>query len=85
MRHDRSATSDRRRARGHASENAAGERPHGRELGAQVVGEPIDHAGSSALGGLPVHDRLTDRPVQAEHLGVDDAMRAQLRVADLGL
>lgn len=71
--------------RGHVLEVAAGEPWHVRELGSQVVGEPVDHAGSPALSGLTVHNRPTDRPVQAQQLGVDDAMRAQLRASNLGL
>ena len=54
----------------HVRQAARAESPRTRELALQVRREPLDHLRAPALLVPAIRERPTDRPVQAEQLGV---------------
>ena len=66
----------------HVRQAARAETPRTRELALQVRREPLDHLRAPALLVTPVGERLADRPVQTEQLGVGLADDLRLGRAD---
>lgn len=52
------------------------------EGGAQVGGEPVDHLGAPALGGLALQDVAPDLPVEEHQFAVDSQRGALLGRVD---